>query len=164
MIQKKICLLGAFGVGKTSLVSRFVDGFFTERYLGTVGVKIDKKEVRVDEQELSLLVWDLAGEDDLEQIRPSHMRGAAGGILVVDGCRASTLTRAVDIRRRLYETVGDIPIVLAINKEDLRRHWEVTEAAIRDLEQEGWPVFITSAKSGAQVDDLFRAMARRVLA
>jgi small GTP-binding protein len=77
MIQKKICLLGAFAVGKTSLVSRFVKSIFSDRYYTTVGVKIEKKIVRVGEQQWNLIIWDLAGEDEFMQIRMSYLRGAS---------------------------------------------------------------------------------------
>src|ERR1051325_7234218 len=74
LIQKKICMLGAYAVGKTSLVARFVRSIFSEKYHTTIGVKIDKKTLRVDDQELSLILWDLAGEDDFYQVRMSYLR------------------------------------------------------------------------------------------
>ncbi len=62
MLKKKICMLGYFGVGKTSLVSRFVRSMFADRYQTTVGVKIDKKVLSVDGRDVTLMLWDLAGE------------------------------------------------------------------------------------------------------
>ena len=64
MLQKKICMLGGFSVGKTSLVRRFVKSIFSETYLTTVGVKIDKKSVALPDKTVDLILWDLAGEDD----------------------------------------------------------------------------------------------------
>ncbi len=78
MIQKKICMLGGYAVGKTSLVQRFVKGIFSEKYLTTVGVKIDKKVVQVGGREVSLILWDLHGEDDFQQVQMSYMRGGFG--------------------------------------------------------------------------------------
>jgi small GTP-binding protein len=91
VLQKKICLLGAFGVGKTSLTRRYVDSIFSDTYLTTVGVKIDKKAVRVGANDVNLLIWDIAGEDDVSAVRTSYLRGAAGYLLVVDVTRAQTL-------------------------------------------------------------------------
>ena len=76
MIQKKICMVGAFGVGKTSLVSRYVHSIFSEKYQTTVGVKIDKKVVQSRGAEVTLVLWDLAGEDALTTVRPSQLKGA----------------------------------------------------------------------------------------
>ena len=97
MLQKKICLLGAFGVGKTSLTRRFVDSIFSDTYLTTVGVKIDKKTVAVNGNTVNLLIWDIAGEDEVSAVRTSYLRGAAGYLLVVDVTRAQTLAVAKSI-------------------------------------------------------------------
>ena len=86
-IQKKICMLGAFSVGKTSLVKRYVASVFSETYLTTVGVKIDKKTVDLAGRVVNLILWDLAGEDDIASLRMSYLRGSAGYVLVADGTR-----------------------------------------------------------------------------
>ena len=95
MIQKKICLLGGFGVGKTSLVSRYVHSIFSDKYLTTVGVKIDKKSVTLDGTVVDLVIWDIYGQDDYQKVRMSYLRGAAGYLLVADGTRRSTLDTAL---------------------------------------------------------------------
>ena len=78
MIQKKVCVLGSFGVGKTSLVRRYVQSIFSDTYLTTVGVKVDKKTLTVDSGEVTLVLWDIAGEDDINAIRMTYVRGAGG--------------------------------------------------------------------------------------
>jgi len=85
MLQKKICLLGAFSVGKTSLIKRYVTSLFDERYLTTVGVKIEKKEVAVGAQAFKLLIWDLAGEDEFTRLRTNYLRGSSACVIVIDG-------------------------------------------------------------------------------
>ncbi len=149
-------MIGAFGVGKTSLVRRFVDGFFGEKYLTTVGVKIDRKDVSAGGAPVALMLWDLAGEDDLSPLRTAHLRGASGYILVADGCRAATLAKAIELQARIEEQFGKLPFVLAINKADLRETWEVR---ILDIENRGWSTFETSAMSGAGVEEMFLALA-----
>jgi hypothetical protein len=163
MISKKICMVGAFGVGKTSLVARFVFSIFSEKYQTTIGVKIDKKQIAVNGQEVTLVLWDLAGEDALTQIRPSNLKGAAGYILVVDGCRQSSLEAAQNLRGRVAETVGGVPFVLVVNKADLRDAWEVQQADLDTLAAQGWPVLLASAKSGDGVEQLFHELAVRML-
>ena len=115
VVQKKICMLGSFGVGKTSLVARFVQGIFSAKYLSTVGVKIDKKEIKVGDQDVLLMVWDLAGEDSRSQVQTSYLRGASGYFLICDGTWAETLVTAKSIHKRALEAVGDIPFVLVVN-------------------------------------------------
>jgi len=94
MIQKKVCMIGTSGVGKTSLVVKFVHSIFSEKYLTTVGVKIDKKTVAVDGNEIMLMIWDLAGDDDYQRLQTSYLRGTSGYLLVADGTRLITLDRA----------------------------------------------------------------------
>jgi len=163
MIQKKICMLGSFGVGKTSLVARFVQGIFSGKYLSTVGVKIDKKELKVGDQDVLLLLWDLAGEDSRSQLQTSYLRGAAGYFLVVDGTWAESLVTAKSIHQRALEVVGDIPFMLIVNKSDLWNNWEITAPELEKLEGEGWKIKLTSAKTGAGVEEMFMKMTERVL-
>jgi small GTP-binding protein len=158
-LKKKICMVGHFGVGKTSLVRRFVLSIFDDTYLTTVGVKIDRKDVVLGSTALTMMLWDLAGEDDLAQLKISHLRGASGYILVADGCRASTLAKAVELQQRIADQVGPLPCVLVLNKCDLREQWEVAA----DASEYGWPVFETSAKSGAGVEEMFLGLARLLL-
>jgi len=160
MLKKKICMVGQFGVGKTSLVRRFVDSIFDERYLTTVGVKIDRKDVAVGSESVTLMLWDLAGEDDLAQLNVSHLRGASAYILVVDGCRAASLAKAVELQQRIEGQLGSLPFVLVLNKADLRDQWEVKDAAFSEY---GWPTFETSAKVGSGVEEMFQALTEKLL-
>jgi small GTP-binding protein len=162
MIQKKICMVGACGVGKTSLVRRFVESIFDERYQTTIGVKIDKKRIEANGAEVMLVVWDLAGEDELAQVRASHLRGASGYLLVSDGCRKSTLATARDLEQRIRTTLGPLPFILLLNKSDLLDEWE-SDDAVAELAQLGWPTIRTSAKSGDGVEAAFHQLASRML-
>lgn len=162
-LQKKICMLGAFAVGKTSLVRRYVDSIFSDRYLTTVGVKIDKRMVTVGGSEVSLILWDIAGEDDISQVRTSYVRGAAGYLLVVDGTRPGTIDVAQSIQQRVEAEVGKLPFVVLLNKRDLQSLWSVSAEHIAALERAGWSVRLTSARSGEGVEEAFQALAERVI-
>src|SRR5258708_19240545 len=111
-LQKKICMLGGFSVGKTSLVKRFVASVFSESYLTTVGVKIDKKTVDLGDRTVNLILWDVAGEDDVSTLRMSYLRGSAGYVLVADGTRPSTLEVALSLRGRAQAALGALPFLL----------------------------------------------------
>jgi small GTP-binding protein len=164
MIQKKICMLGSFAVGKTSLVSRFVQSLFSDKYHSTVGVKVDKKLVAVGPEQVNLLLWDLYGEDEFQKIRSSYLRGSAGYVLAVDGTRRETLDKAVVLQNRAEETIGKVPFVLVLNKADLVEKWEIDDGAIEELGKRGWSAFKTSAKTGDGVEQAFLTLARQMLA
>jgi small GTP-binding protein len=160
--QKKICMLGGFSVGKTSLVKRYVESVFSETYLTTVGVKIDKKTVSLGDKTVHLILWDLAGEDDMASLRLSYMRGSAGYVLVADGTRPATLEMALSLRKRVETEHGPLPFALLINKNDLREQWAVTDGDLENLRSDGWWVRSSSARTGEGVDDAFSDLAARV--
>lgn len=162
MLQKKVCVLGAFGVGKTSLVRRYVESIFSDAYLTTVGVKVDKKTVDVGTQSVTLVLWDIAGEDESTPIRMSYLRGAAGYFLVVDGTRAQTLAVARSIQARVAAEIGPIPHLLLLNKADMVEDWELAEFA-GDTPEQAVAVLRTSAKTGAGVEEAFRTLAQQLV-
>jgi small GTP-binding protein len=164
MLQKKICMLGGFSVGKTSLVKRYVESVFSETYLTTVGVKIDKKTVDLGERTVNLILWDVAGEDDVSTVRMTYLRGCAGYVLVADGTRPSTLEVALSLRERVEADHGRLPFVLLLNKNDLQEQWAIGGAELEDLRQAGWSVRSSSARTGEGVEDAFRELAVRVTA
>lgn len=163
MIKKKICMLGAFAVGKTSLVQRYVNSLFSEKYHTTVGVKIDKKAVAVKGTSVDLILWDLYGEDEFQKIRRSYLRGAAGCLLVVDGSRRYTLDTAQTLLKRTQETVGNIPVIFVFNKSDLMDAWEVEPAQLEAMEKQGFATIVTSAKDGSGVESAFTTLTEMML-
>jgi small GTP-binding protein len=163
MLQKKVCMLGAFGVGKTTLVRRYVESIFSDAYLTTVGVKIDKKTVTVGTGPVTLLLWDIAGEDSTALIRMSYVRGAAGYLLVADGTRAETLDVASSIQARITAEIGRVPFMLLLNKADLQESWDIAREPVESLQSAGWAVLRTSAKTGEGVEEAFQELAKRMV-
>jgi hypothetical protein len=163
-MQKKICLLGGFAVGKTSLVSRFVHSMFSDKYLTTVGVKIEKKSVDVDDRHVDLIIWDIYGEDDYQKVHLSYLRGAAGYLLVVDGTRKATLDTALALQASAEQTLGPVPFILVFNKSDLTSSWEIEDELLDQYSRRGWLVIRTSAKTGDDVENAFANLARAMLA
>jgi small GTP-binding protein len=163
MLQKKICMVGSFATGKTSLVARFVNSIFSDNYQTTVGVKIDKKVVDIQGKELNLILWDLYGEDEFQKVRMSYLRGSSGYLLVVDGTRHNTLEKAFNLQTRVEETIGKVPFILIINKSDLAEEWEIDELEINQIIQKGWIVIKASAKTGWGVEEVFQTIGKKIL-
>jgi small GTP-binding protein len=155
-------MLGSFAVGKTSLVARFVQSIFSDKYLTTVGVKIDRKEVAVGDRQLNLVLWDINGQDAFQTVQKSYLRGSAGYLLVVDGTRPATLDVAVDLQKNAESIVGKVPFMLVLNKADLAEEWQIDQARLVRLANEGWKMIRTSAKTGSGVEETFLALARRL--
>lgn len=163
MITKKICMLGSFAVGKTSLVRRFVESLYSEAYHTTVGVKVDKKVLSLDGRELTLVLWDIYGEDDYQKMRWTYLRGASGYLLVADGTRRATVEKAIALEQKAREEVGVLPFVFLINKSDLVDEWDVDEALEAQLAARNWTPFRSSAKTGEGVEAAFALLARKML-
>jgi small GTP-binding protein len=157
-IVRKICMLGDFGVGKTSLVARFVNNVFSDKYVTTIGVKIDTKHLSVGDRQLKLVLWDIAGKNALDGVRLSYLQGAAGVILVADGTREATLRSALYLLMQARQELPDIKAVLLVNKLDLFEQWEVTPAALAEV-RASLPVFESSARSGEGVEEAFLELA-----
>ena len=163
MIQKKICMLGSFSVGKTSLVRRFVTSLFDEKYHTTIGVKVDKKIVKANGQDVTLVLWDIHGEDVYQKMRMSYLRGMSGYLLVADGTRRQTLDDALSLNERVVQEFGRIPALLLLNKYDLTDQWEIDSSQGAKLAAAGWNVFNTSAKTGDAVESAFLQLAQATL-
>ncbi|NEO87560.1 MAG: GTP-binding protein [Spirulina sp. SIO3F2] len=161
-VTKKICMVGDFGVGKTSLIRRFVERQFSDRYLSTVGVKISRKTVTLaNDQPLKLLIWDLEGKTKFKAIAPTYLQGSSGVLLVADATRTETIQGLTQHMQDFLTVNPQGYIAVALNKADLidsdarpvlEKH--LTAAGDRMLATH-W----TSAKTGQNVDLLFETLA-----
>ena len=163
MISKKLCMLGSFSVGKTSLVQQYTYSVFSDRYLSTVGVKISKKIVNIENQELNLILWDIEGQDDYSSITSAYLRGCMGALLVVDGTRRETLDIALSLRKTMLNLLGPIPHLVLLNKADLTESWEISDQDLVPLEEQGITVLKTSAKINQNVNEAFKLLSRKML-
>jgi small GTP-binding protein len=162
MIQKKVCMVGVFGTGKTSLVQQFVHSIFSAKYHSTVGVKIDRKVVDAGGTSVSLVLWDLAGRDASEEIPASYLKGSHAILFVVDGTRRETFDQLSSLRELGRSAAGDVPSMVALNKADLTEQWVLGEREEAALAAQGhW--LRTSAKTGAGVEEAFDWIARATL-
>jgi len=168
-LSKKICLLGDYAVGKTSLVRRFVYNLFDDKYLSTIGVKVSRKIIvlpgKDDLIELTLMVWDLAGSEEYDTMRASYLRGAAGAIIVCDLTRPATLDSVPLYAAELHRVNPNARLVIAANKADLHDQHQITAEQIA-AQTAALHVahYLTSAKTGANVEAVFRHLGQHLVA
>lgn len=169
-ITKKICLIGDFAVGKTSLIRRYVDRQFSDKYLSTVGVKISRKELNVDfgraeaSIQLKLVIWDLEGQTKFAAITPGYLQGAGGAIIVGALDRQDTLENLTHHIQMFQSINPQGSVIIALNKADLlapEQQRSITNQ-IAGIQENPWQ--LTSAKTGDGVDRLFEALARELVA
>ncbi len=165
VISKKVCLLGDFAVGKTSLVRRFIYNRFEDQYLSTIGVKVSRKTVVVprpaEAVELIIMLWDLAGSQEFDDVRSSYLRGVSGAVLVFDLCRARTLDNLQKYIDELATVKTKLHLVIAANKADLIDQHQVEIAQVEKLASLlNAPYYLTSAKQGEGVEVLFRQLGK----
>ena len=159
-VCKKLVLIGDFATGKTSLIRRFVDNQFSDDYLTTIGVKISRKNIRTEATEVQALIWDIEGGISSKPLNNAYVAGAHGCIIVADITRSQTIS---NLKNYITLTQGavSIPVIIALNKSDLIASKEaeaIRENVAEDLDARG-RVYLSSAKSGLNVETLFRHLA-----
>jgi small GTP-binding protein len=169
--KAKVCLVGNPAVGKTSLVRRYVLDAFDDRYLTTVGTKVSKKPVRVTDPskdldaDIDLMIWDIMGQPGFrEMLKDAYFFDAKGVLAVADLTRKDTLEDLQNWIKAVEGVTGKVPVIVAVNKADLTTGAEFTTAeAVQAAESLGADVFLTSAKTGANVEEVFRRLGARVV-
>jgi small GTP-binding protein len=164
MLVKKVCMVGPFAVGKTSLVKRFVESIFSDKYHTTIGVKISKKQIELDQHNLQMMLWDIEGVDVFTELKSSYLRGASGVMLVIDGTRPTTIRQLNELLSLVRSHLHETPIVILANKVDLVNEWSLLEEDANKLRENGLTIIETSAKTGAGVEEAFNALALEMLA
>ncbi len=161
MIRKKILLLGYFSVGKTSLVKRYIDGAFEDKYLTTIGVNISKKVLTLAKVKCEMLIWDIEGSTPNEKISLSYYRGASGAIFVTDVTREETM-KGLEVYKEIFLSENpDSKFIVAHNKIDM-----LSSLAKEKMEQEFEAVedvFLTSAQDGQNIEPLFIKLMENIL-
>ena len=168
MIKKKICLIGSFAVGKTSLVKRFVHNRFDDKYLTTIGVKISQKTLPPVQHPTSsrvvqytFLVWDIAGMEKFDTIVMNYYRGASGALAVADLTRQETILQLQDICDRFRSVSPDARILILGNKQDIFQQYRETITLLKKIVSRfSAEYLLTSAKTGDGVEEAFLELAR----
>lgn len=169
-VKRKVLLIGDGAVGKTSLVRKFVMDKFDDKYITTIGTKITKKDIHYKNPDgeivLTLMLWDILGQKGYTSIQSSSYRGAEGALIVCDLTRKDTLASTVDYWiPELRKVVGNIPLVFVGNKCDLVENRQISEDELKaTATQYKSPCFVSSAKTGENVESIFMKLGEQVLA
>lgn len=159
MLKTKVLLTGNFGVGKTSLFQRFILSKFDERYLTTIGVKVDKKQVQIDNGTVEIFLWDVAGEVSQDKVPISYFLGAHGIIYVFDLTRPLTYQNLEKDITYLKKLAPKATIKIVGNKKDLVTPDQIEQILnVLDVPAN----IITSAKTGENVSELFYDLANEM--
>ena len=163
-IKRKVVLLGDAAVGKTSLVRRFVHDVFDDKYIMTIGTKVSKKTIEMEWEginiNLSLMIWDVLGQQGFTQVQETAFKGSDGALLVCDLTRKETLYSIAHYWLPILERVAGVPAVLLANKSDIG-NWAVSHEEIENFaNQFGMPFLLTSAKTGENVEEAFQELAK----
>jgi small GTP-binding protein len=169
-IKRKVLLLGDGAVGKTSLIRRFVVDKFSDDYITTIGTKVTKKDLRLESParaiDLTFMIWDVLGQKGYKNIQESAFLGSKGALLVYDVSRPDTIKSLKDYwLKNLGKVLGSTPFVLVGNKADLLRDRDQAAETLEYLKDSfGVRGFLTSAKTGENVEACFVQLAKDVIA
>jgi len=158
----KLCLLGDGAVGKTSLVRRFVFDVFDDKYITSFGTKVSKKSMKIGEDDVDLLIWDILGQKTHESLHAAYYRGAAGAFAVCDFTRPDTMQSLKSWVGNFRSTVGETPVIILGNKSDLDKAYSLSDLQSFGASI-GCEVFETSAKTGMNVEKAFADLGKRLL-
>ena len=169
-VKKKICLIGSFAVGKTSLIQRYVYDRFDEKYLTTIGVKISQKALPPitdsnDGQMIqhTFLIWDIAGLEKFDSVVANYFRGAAGALIVADLTRQETIEHLSPLYDRFASASPDAAVIVLGNKLDIFKEDKQTLAALKakaaDFKSE---LMFTSAMTGEGVEQAFLKLSQKI--
>lgn len=160
IVQKKVCLLGDFAVGKTSLVRRFVESRFDDKYLSTIGVKVSRKTLERETSKLNLLIWDLVGGNEFSRAETGYLQGTAGALIVCDLTRADTLQALRRYTNQVRAIYPEVALVFLGNKVDLTKERAIDDEMLTAVSAElNAPLHLTSAKTGENVEAAFAHLA-----
>lgn len=161
----KLLIIGDSGVGKSSLLLRFADNTFSGNYITTIGVDFKIRTLEVEGERVKLQIWDTAGQERFRTITSTYYRGTHGVVVVYDVTNGESFA---NVKRWLHEIDQNCDVVNRIlvgNKnDDPQRKVVLTEDAQAFADRMNIELFETSAKDNLNVEEMFNAITRMVLA
>ncbi len=172
-VKAKICLVGEAAVGKTSLIRRYVLDDFDDKYITTLGAKVSKKKMEFDVPNngmrvgMDMTIWDIMGEKGFRDlVKEAFFVGTRGVLAVCDITRYDTLKELDDWVQSVFKVVGNIPVIFAVNKVDLKDE-VLLMYGDNELDQASRAFdatyLYTSAKTGENVEEAFRLMGEKIV-
>lgn len=162
-MTKKICMLGDFAVGKTSMIRRFIHDEFDDRYITTLGTKISKKDLQIQNIDLTFQIWDIIGNVKYNKIQAQYYKGSDGAFIIFDVTRWDTFENVANWADMFLKVSPKAKLIMIANKVDLEPTFDFEENMTGLAEMYGANCYTTSAKTGANVEEAFRTLAGRVL-
>ena len=168
-IKVKLCILGDWGVGKTSLIRRYVLDKYDDKYLATFGTKVSKKRIKFKKSEdsvidLNMQIWDVMGQKEFNSIHKLAYQGTKAALIVCDVTRPETLYNTCFWRLDLFKITRKVPIIILANKSDLNGQSKITKDDLKEVSEDiKAPCFFTSAKTGENVNDAFKTIGKKVI-
>lgn len=159
---RKVCLLGDGGVGKTSLVRRFVEDSFRDEYIVSFGTKVSKKVLELGDVELTLMLWDILGQKSDDALHSAYYKGANGALLVCDVTRTQTVEHLGKWKESFLHAAPGAKMVLVANKADLDPKIPI-EKLVTTAGMLGSKMIMTSAKTGEGVEAAFLELGRAIM-
>ncbi|MFX1500314.1 MAG: Rab family GTPase [Promethearchaeota archaeon] len=154
----KVIVIGDYKVGKTAITKQFIENSFEESYLPTLHLKVSKKKIKIDESDITLVIWDIGGQViQMAPYKNQFYQGAQIGLVLIDRTRKNTLEHVEKWINETLETISyEIPFILIGNKSDLSEEVIISEDDIKsEADRLHLDYFLTSAKTGERVDDAF---------
>ena len=171
LIKKKICLLGCFAVGKTSLVERFVYNRFDDKYLTTIGVKVSQKILPPVQNhrngqltQFNFLIWDIERLERFNTVVKNYYRGAAGALVVADLTRSETISGLQEMVHKFYSVSPSAQLLVLGNKLDILQQDKKSLTLLsKTASTFSTECLLTSAKTGERVEEAFLTLAQRII-
>ena len=163
VFRYKMILFGNAGVGKTSLVERYVNDKFQENYISTLGYNVFEKWISHKGNAVSLMIYDIGGQERFAELRKKYAQGASTAFIVYDITNEESFLKVKNWKEDLFNFAGAVPFIIIGNKNDLEEARQIPTESAKKLAAElgALDFFETSAMTGVGVEDAFKQLAIR---
>ena len=161
----KICIFGDGGVGKSTFIERFLTGIFDTNLVITIGANFHTKHLEIDGLQITLQIWDLAGEENFRAILPKYINGSSGGIFMFDVTRLSSLNNVDAWLEVVRQNIAGIPLLMLASKIDHGEERSIQSESAMELatQKDFYAYGECSSKSGIYIEEAFELLTRAIM-